>query len=548
MKIPSQATRTALLLAALIPFSAAVFAADPSPTPAPAPETPLHEIGAVPSPAPALKAIPSPTSLPTADPDSVTPTAEPYQNHHHHDDDDDNRVSVGDSTLVAANETVPGNAVAVMGNLRVDGTVEGNAVAILGESHIEGTVHGNAVVVLGKLYVGSHAHIDGNLVAGVGMVTREPGSYVGGAIVQQGSKLDFSDDSAASNWWTHGLRMGRPLAIGHHLAIFWFFNACFIALYVLLAMLFPTGARKCGETLARRPGITFLTGILGMIATPVVFILLCVTVVGIPVALLVLPLAILCCVVFGRASIYALVGRAIIGKEGHPALATLVGALVFVAIYLIPVLGIMVWIVMAFLSFACSVTALVAPEKAPAAPVTAPVGMVVPPVVAPASAVVAPVEPGAAPLVVPGDPASPQAAPAAALPVAAALTHVPEASLPRAGFWVRMVALLIDAILIGAITHMSHVVLPVLAAYAAVLWRYKGSTIGGIIFGVKVVRLDGRPVDWITSVVRALACFISLIAIGLGFIWIAFDPEKQGWHDKIAGTVVVKLPKGTSLV
>jgi uncharacterized RDD family membrane protein YckC len=49
-------------------------------------------------------------------------------------------------------------------------------------------------------------------------------------------------------------------------------------------------------------------------------------------------------------------------------------------------------------------------------------------------------------------------------------------------------------------------------------------------------------------IVRALACFFSLIVVGLGFFWIAFDPEKQGWHDKIAGTVVVKLPKGVSLV
>ena len=72
--------------------------------------------------------------------------------------------------------------------------------------------------------------------------------------------------------------------------------------------------------------------------------------------------------------------------------------------------------------------------------------------------------------------------------------------------------------------------------------------VNGIIFGLKVVRLDGRPMDWATSAVRALACFLSLIFLGLGFIWIAFDPEKQGWHDKIAGTVVVRLPRGVSLV
>jgi uncharacterized RDD family membrane protein YckC len=48
--------------------------------------------------------------------------------------------------------------------------------------------------------------------------------------------------------------------------------------------------------------------------------------------------------------------------------------------------------------------------------------------------------------------------------------------------------------------------------------------------------------------VRALSCFLSLAALGLGFIWIAFDEEHQAWHDKIAGTMVVRVPQGVSLV
>ena len=43
---------------------------------------------------------------------------------------------------------------------------------------------------------------------------------------------------------------------------------------------------------------------------------------------------------------------------------------------------------------------------------------------------------------------------------------------------------------------------------------------------------------------RALGCFLSLAVVGLGFIWIAFDGAHQAWHDKIAGTVVVRVPKG----
>jgi uncharacterized RDD family membrane protein YckC len=115
-----------------------------------------------------------------------------------------------------------------------------------------------------------------------------------------------------------------------------------------------------------------------------------------------------------------------------------------------------------------------------------------------------------------------------------------------------MVALLLDAVLIGILMHLlghaSHWHLIVLAAYGAIMWKLRGATIGGILFDLQVVRLDGRDMDWPTAVVRALSCFLSLVVAGLGFLWIAFDGDKQGWHDKIAGTVVVRAPKGRSLV
>jgi uncharacterized RDD family membrane protein YckC len=126
------------------------------------------------------------------------------------------------------------------------------------------------------------------------------------------------------------------------------------------------------------------------------------------------------------------------------------------------------------------------------------------------------------------------------------------ATLPRAGFWIRMGAMLIDTLLIGmvvgAMFHGGPVILPALAAYAAAMWKFKGTTIGGIICGLKVVRLDDRVLDWPTVVVRALGCFLSMAVGGLGFIWVVFDSEKQSWHDKIAGTTVVRVPKGVSLI
>jgi uncharacterized RDD family membrane protein YckC len=57
-----------------------------------------------------------------------------------------------------------------------------------------------------------------------------------------------------------------------------------------------------------------------------------------------------------------------------------------------------------------------------------------------------------------------------------------------------MVALLLDVLLVGIIFHVAHRLFPAgYRGYGAVLWKLKGSTIGGIIFGLKVVRADGGP-------------------------------------------------------
>ena len=51
------------------------------------------------------------------------------------------------------------------------------------------------------------------------------------------------------------------------------------------------------------------------------------------------------------------------------------------------------------------------------------------------------------------------------------------------------------------------VVLLALALYGAAMWKTKGTTVGGIVFGIKVARLDGREIDWPTAIVRALGCW-----------------------------------------
>jgi len=115
-----------------------------------------------------------------------------------------------------------------------------------------------------------------------------------------------------------------------------------------------------------------------------------------------------------------------------------------------------------------------------------------------------------------------------------------------------MGALLIDVLLVAIVLHAlsrtTDFSLIILAGYGAVMWKVKSATVGGIICGCQVVRADGRDLDWTTAIVRALACFLSLVVVGLGFIWIAIDEDHQAWHDKIAGTIVIRTAKGAALL
>lgn len=68
-----------------------------------------------------------------------------------------------------------------------------------------------------------------------------------------------------------------------------------------------------------------------------------------------------------------------------------------------------------------------------------------------------------------------------------------------------------------------------------------GKTPGKMLLGLQVVSTDGSPISFGTAFLRSVSYLVSslLLTIPIGFIWVAFDGKKQGWHDKIAGTVVI---------
>jgi len=131
------------------------------------------------------------------------------------------------------------------------------------------------------------------------------------------------------------------------------------------------------------------------------------------------------------------------------------------------------------------------------------------------------------------------------------------------GFWMRVFASIIDSLIlvvfIGviafAIYGMQYVrlssegktlmfdllvqgLLPALAVI--VFWRYRGATPGKMLISAKIVDAETLGTPSTGQLIGRYFAYIVSCIFMLGFIWIAFDRRKQGWHDKLAGTVVIQ--------
>lgn len=133
-----------------------------------------------------------------------------------------------------------------------------------------------------------------------------------------------------------------------------------------------------------------------------------------------------------------------------------------------------------------------------------------------------------------------------------------------AGFWVRVGAAMIDTLLILAVTFplllaiygwnyfgedttffagpADFLISWVAPAIAVILfWLYKLATPGKMALSLRVVDAKtGGTLSVGQSIGRYLGYFVSTIPLCIGLIWVGFDRRKQGWHDKLAGTVVIK--------
>jgi uncharacterized RDD family membrane protein YckC len=137
------------------------------------------------------------------------------------------------------------------------------------------------------------------------------------------------------------------------------------------------------------------------------------------------------------------------------------------------------------------------------------------------------------------------------------------------GFWLRVGATLIDTLIVLIVTtppllwiygwrHFLDPQKPFISGpaefliswvlpAAAVLWFWlrKEATPGKMAIGAHIVDADtGNPMTMSQAGVRYIGYFVAALPLFLGLLWVAFDARRQGWHDKMAGTVVVRRRGG----
>ena len=134
--------------------------------------------------------------------------------------------------------------------------------------------------------------------------------------------------------------------------------------------------------------------------------------------------------------------------------------------------------------------------------------------------------------------------------------------LEYVGFWARVGAALIDSLLVtlilvplvrliygdeyetlkmiqGPADLLVSLIFPAIAI--VIFWICRQATPGKMAISAQIVdaKTGGKPTTG-QLIGRYLGYYVSTIPLFLGLIWVAFDPRKQGWHDKLAGTVVVR--------
>jgi uncharacterized RDD family membrane protein YckC len=466
--------------------------------------------------------------------------------------------------------------VVVMGDGRIAGHVRSDVVVVFGKAEIAST----AVIEGSLVVVGGHASIVGNPTVGRGFfviggsVDADPGFMPDGEHVVVDPRAFGVNVEAIVPWITRGVMWGRPLVPS--LQWLWFVVGAFLLAYVVLALALERPVRRSADTIAAKPVSTFLTGLLVLVLIGPVGLLLAATVIGV----IVVPFAVcglLAAWLIGKAGVLRWIGMRMVPEQRDAdgvasrsvALRSLLlGAVVVTITYTIPIVGFLAWGIGGIMALGTAVltirdgyrrenpytprvfarrTASSTPPPAPApSPATEPIA-------SPAGSASSASDTGT------WAGASSFAEASADIEATASTFTAPRPKpevpplhgFPPASFLDRLAAFALDLIVvvIGAraldllYSPADRRFLLLLVLYHIAFWATKGTTVGGIICNLRVVKLDGQPLRPAEALVRGVAGVLSGAVAGLGFLWMLREPHRETWHDRIAGTQVIKVPR-----
>ncbi len=512
-----------------------------------------------------------------------------------------NRVEVAEGESVEVIVAVLGDyvlkgrsrseAVAILSTAEVLGSVEGDCVTVLGEVTVEGPVGGDLVAVGSKVYINAPIEGDVNLI----MCEAEfgPKARIAGETVIVGPdavahpdavfegtvhKETFSDLippelvsalTEVREYFRHGVAYLRPIA--PRVSWCWYLVGFLFLFRLVVVLLFPKPVELGATILRERALRSFLVGSIAYILYLPAQLLLTATGVG-AIAVPFITVALMIAAMLGKIALLRSIGGQVGRQLNLPGLDTTIGGFIagtvlITLIYLIPVLGGVVFLLIKPMALGAmlivavegfrrerpTMSNLPPPPQGPA--VTTP-----PPTFTANAASMA----GATSLKVSTD-REEKAAPGRVSAVPPVIRQPrprpgdlpPEdlMTLPRVGFWPRLGAALLDFILVAIVTgflgmmnHGPQLFVPLLIAYHVAMWTWRGTTLGGIVFSLRLIRLDGQGPDITVALVRSLASCLSFVVAGLGFFWASWNPDRQSWHDMIAGTVIVRTPRSMPLV
>ena len=433
-------------------------------------------------------------------------------------------------------------------------------VVVMGNATVDGHVTRDLVVVLGEAQLGPGAVVDGDVAVIGGTLHAKAGATIKRQVVVVAGSLDAPADFAPQGqqviigfkglgdairgllpWLTRGFLLGRPIV--PDLPWVWAVVGVLFAMYLGVLLIFERPVRLAADTLTATPLRSLATGLGTLLLAGPLVLLLTVSVVG----LLVVPFAACALLVMGlvgKVAANAWLGARLLPEGDERTRITLVrafvaGCAVLILTYMVPVLGGVVWASASAVGLGAAVLAFVSAYRRENPPAERAPILPLPPLPVPDAQTVAGQDaPGWFPSV-----ATPLASPASPASEAAVLL-----AMPHATFADRLAAFVLDGILVALFIYMmsridGQAFVPLLLAYRFALWAWKGATIGDIVCQLRVIRVDGGLVGPGEAIIRSLASIFSFGIFGLGCLWILRDADRQAWHDKIAGTFVVKVPR-----